>query len=327
MIEQKLLNINDLIPFGPVITLSERAEALVQQQKATWSLANQNYKGLNNIQLKEFLFDGFRITVQFNAERIRSSAAKTDVKTISERPCFLCLTNLPDEQKGLLLFEKYLILANPFPIFPVHLTISEINHTPQLIDGRINDLLEISKTLPEFTVFYNGPNCGASAPDHFHFQAAIKGHLPIEKEISELTLEIVSISENIKVYNSKNYLRSYILIESDDKNLINTKFIKVYKTLQKNNGPLEPMVNILCSFSNGKWQLVIFPRDKQRPSHFFEEGNKQIIVGPAAVELGGLMILPRKEDFEKITRKNIIDIYNEVTINAEDFKNLVTALK
>jgi hypothetical protein len=239
----------------------------------------------------------------------------------------LCLQNLPQEQKGFLLFEKYLVLTNPYPIFPFHLTISDIIHSPQLIDGRIDDLLEISKILPEFIIFYNGPLCGASAPDHFHFQAGSKGFLPIENEINDKNSEIIEYSKEIQTRVSKNYLRKFISFISGDKNILISKFNLFYQELKKRNQPIEPMMNVLCNFSEGKWQLIIFPREKQRPCHFFMDGSKKIVVGPAAVEMGGLLVLPRKEDFEKITRQEIVEIFNEVTINEEDFKTPIETAK
>lgn len=327
MISQKLVNIDGLKAFGETGSLSEMAKTLVQQQKSTWPLAKQNYDSLGKIETKTFDFGSFRIVTQFNPERIRSSAAKTDEKTISSRPCFLCLANLPKEQKGFLILEKYLVLTNPYPIFPVHLTVSDINHTPQLIEGRINDLLRISKTLEEFTVFYNGPLCGASAPDHFHFQAGIRNILPVEFEINIENSELIKDSSEIEIRASKNYLRQFISFESENEKLL-TDWVKfIFEKLTKPDQPIEPMMNILCSYSPGKWRLIIFPRAKQRPCHFFLKGENQIVVGPAAVEMGGLLILPRKEDFEKITRKEIAEIYCEVTMNREDFKSIINTIK
>lgn len=327
MIQEKVINIDELKPFGPVENFNEQAKTLLKYQKATWPLAKQNYKELEKVETKTFAFGGFQIVSQFNPERFRSSVAKTDVKSISERPCFLCTQNLPPEQKGFILFNKYLVLINPYPIFPVHLTISDVAHKPQLIWGRIDNLLEISKVLTEYTILYNGPLCGASAPDHFHFQAGLKGYLPIENEVSDKSSEFINFSDEIKIRISKNYLRRFISIESKEKELMVDYFNSIYEELEKRNQPIEPMMNILCSFSEGKWRLIVFPRDKQRPCHFFKDGNKQIVVGPAAVEMGGLLVLPRKEDFEKITRQEIGEIYNEVTINEEDFKKLIETAK
>ncbi len=329
MTETKIISPEELSKFGSLENLNEQALALVEQQKATWEIPGRNFAALNRIQTKDFDFGHFKITTQFNAERIRSSAAKTDAKSISERPCFLCLKNLPPEQKGLLFHDKYLILTNPFPIFPKHLTISNLDHTPQQILPYIDDLLDLSQNLPGFTVFYNGPQCGASAPDHFHFQAGNTGFLPIESEFETLRknhAEILFQQENSEIIAVENYLRRFVAVVSADKKFIAEKFESVYHLLETNSVE-EPMMNILCTFSENKWKMIIFPREKQRPSHFFKTGEKQIITGPAAVELGGILVLPREEDFKKITKKEVAEIYEEVTIGNDKFKNLIIQLK
>ena len=325
MVKNKTVHIDDLQPYGPVSTFSDQAKTLVRYQQAYWKLAKKNYEGLEKVESKSFDFGSFIVKVQFNPERIRSTAAKTDAKSIAERPCFLCSDNLPPEQRGLLLFDKYLVLTNPFPIFPVHLTISDFNHTPQRIEGRIDDMLEITKALDGFTVFYNGPECGASAPDHFHFQAAQKGFIPAEKEV-ETNSDIIFNSAKAIVRSSKKYLRQFVSIVSSEKEILKNHFQKFYNMLKTRGQKPEPMMNILCQWEGGKWHLTVFPRDKQRPSHFYMEDPEKIVVGPAAVEMGGLIILPRKDDFEKITKKDISEIYNEVTINKTNFTKLTASV-
>ncbi len=326
---EKIISPGELLKFGPVINLNEQAKLLVLQQIATWETAAKNYEALNRVQTKAFNFDNFRIDAQFNPERIRSSAAKTDAKSIADRPCFLCSENFPPEQKGILFQNNYLVLTNPYPIFPVHLTISKLEHIPQLILNHFSGLLELSQNLTGFTVFYNGPQCGASAPDHFHFQAVIKNSLPIEDEINTLEdqfSETLIQNEKTKIFAVENYLRRFIAIVSEDKYEIKEKFESIYDNLDSENGE-EPMLNILCSFQNDKWTVVIFPREKQRPSHFYRTGEKQIIVSPAAVEMGGVLVLPGEEDFRKITKKEIGEIYREVTINQGAFERLILDLK
>ncbi len=160
-------------------------ELLIADQLGNWELAKNNYNGLKKIILREIVFDNdFRIKIQFNPERIRSSAAKVDAISIQERPCFLCMKNLPPEQRWVDFKGKFNILVNPFPIFTKHLTIASKEHTNQRIDGYFDYLLQISESLSDYVVFYNGAQCGASAPDHFHFQAGIKGFLPIEDEFA-----------------------------------------------------------------------------------------------------------------------------------------------
>ncbi|MFW6246542.1 MAG: DUF4922 domain-containing protein, partial [Tangfeifania sp.] len=308
---------------------NEQAKALVAQQKATWEMADKNYHGLSRIQTRTFNFDFFKIQVQFNPERIRSSAAKTDAKSIAERPCFLCLKNLLPEQKGIPFKDDYLILTNPFPIFPLHLTIPHLEHTPQRIHDFFGDMLDLSRELSDFTVFYNGPQTGASAPDHFHFQAGNNGLLPIEKEYTTLLnnyAEILLHNNDLTVFSVTNYLRRFIAVQSANSAVIQNIFHRIFELLPAETGK-EPLLNILCTYKNGAWQVIIFPREKQRPSHFYREGEERIVVGPASVELGGVLILPRFDDFEKINQKTIEEIYDEVTIGKEVFLQIQQRIK
>ncbi|PIF05897.1 MAG: DUF4922 domain-containing protein [Draconibacterium sp.] len=334
MLQYKIISPGELKFFGPDDTLNEQALALLNQQKATWPLAAINFEALDRIQTREFDFGRFKILAQFNPERIRSSAAKTDAKTIAGRACFLCPENMPPEQKGILFQGKYFLLANPYPIFPAHLTIPSLSHTPQRIKNRLNDLLELTQDLPGFSIFYNGPSCGASAPDHFHFQAINRNMLPIETELEKgVTLSekdgcfTIFQNKNTTVYTIENYLRRLIYTRSSSKTDLNNVFKKIYNYQGNDKTTAEPMMNMLCWFHENHWHLVIFPRKKQRPSHFYKTGESQLIVGPAAVEMAGVLVLPRKEDFEKITKTEITEIYDEVTINKEKFENLVAQFK
>jgi len=329
MINSKIISSRELSEFGSLANLNDQVFALLVQQKATWETAGKNFKALTQDQTRDFEFGHFKIITQFNAERIRSSAAKTDVRSLSKRPCFLCLENLPEEQKGILLQDKYLILVNPFPIFSQHIVIDGLEHVSQQIQPYFNDLLEISANLPDFTVFYNGPKCGASAPDHFHFQAIGKGRLPVEQEfeiLKEKQAEVLVQTNHLKILAVEKYLRRFIAITSSDKNGVKEIFEKIYELLDLKNGE-EPMMNVLCNFTRNEWRVIIFPREKQRPSHFYKENGEQIVVGPASVEMGGVLVLPRKKDFMKITVNDITEIYGEVTIGPEKFDNLKEHLK
>ena len=329
MIQEKTILLQELARFGDVSTLNEQAKTLVIEQTNSWKLAANNYFGLTRAENKKFDFGHFKIVAQFNPERIRSSAAKTDAKSIAERPCFLCIENLPSEQKGILYQNDYLILTNPYPIFSEHLTISRLDHTPQQILPHFSEMLDLSKKLNDFTVFYNGPKCGASAPDHFHFQAATKSVMPVEMEFSLLEKqfsEVLFQNEKVKIIAIENYLRRFIAIISKDKNEIQQEFELLYKNL-KTDSAEEPMMNILSNFEYDTWRTIIFPREKQRPTHFYRKDKNRILVSPAAAELGGILILPNKEDFEKITKKDIEEIYGEVTLNRDDFAKLKRTAK
>ena len=300
-----------------------KVNALVQQQKVSWSLAAINYAGLERIETRSFDFSGFRIITQFNPERIRSSAAKTDSQSIRERPCFLCEGNQPEEQKGIDFKGKYTILVNPYPIFTAHLTIPLNEHRRQEIEPYFDDMLQLSKELHDFTIFYNGPNCGASAPDHFHFQAGNKNVMPIDSEIDMISIKYGKLlfkNENTIISAiGKEYLRKLIMLKSSSPEEIAVKFRQILSVLKTDRHEGEPMLNVLCNYEHGIWKVVIFPRSKQRPEQFFAEGKDRILMSPAAVEMGGLVILPRKEDFDKLTKNDLTDIYQQVTIREQPF--------
>lgn len=325
MLKQKIISAEELSKFGPVSTLNERAFALVKQQQETWQLAQKNYEALSEVQTRDFNFGHFKIIAQHNPGRIRSSAAKVDAQSIAERPCFLCPENLPAEQKALLFQDKFLILVNPFPVFPVHLTISLIEHKPQDIYHFFLDMLKISRELEGFTVFYNGPKCGASAPDHFHFQAGTRGFLPVENELENQNMIIAEIlvqKSGLKIMTAKNYLRNFLCIDSSNSEDIFEAFNRIYSSFSVQNEN-EPMMNILSFFEKGRWRVIIFPREKLRPSHFYKNDENQVVVSPASVELGGILVLPRKEDFMSISNKVVSEIYNEITLPYSDFEHSV----
>ena len=176
------------VPAGA--SIADCAFQLLQQQRSTWELLRTGYEGLSRVQTRQFRFGGYQVRVQFNPGRLTSSAARVDDRSIRERTCFLCLQNLPEQQRGIPYGDRFMILCNPFPIFPEHFTIPHRDHVPQRIEGRIGLLLGLARDLaPRYTVFYNGPRCGASAPDHLHFQAGSRQFMPIEGQYARLRAE------------------------------------------------------------------------------------------------------------------------------------------
>ena len=263
---------------------------LFDEQLSNWELARNRYKALEQVKTKTLVVCGLEYKVQFNPARIISSAAKVDAQSIRERKCFLCAENRPAEQNGIAFKGRYTILVNPYPIFPRHLTIPSIEHTPQLIASRFEDMLDLAQQLDDYIVFYNGPKCGASAPDHFHFQAGNKGFLPIEK--------------NRSMYNM-------ICIESNNKEDLLDRFRQVYDAMEQKPKGNEPMMNILAWYETDKWIVCIFPRKKHRPSCYSAKGEANLLISPAAVDLGGVFITPLEKDFEKITAEDIGKILDE----------------
>ena len=271
--------------------LSDRVKQLFSDQLIEWELAKNNYIALAGVKLKTLDVGGCLHKVQFNPARIISSSANVDTASISQRKCFLCKENLPAQQKSIPFGERYLVLVNPYPIFPRHLTIPDVEHTPQNIASRFGDMLDLAQQLDDYTVFYNGPKCGASAPDHFHFQAGNKGFLPIE--------------------NSSNW-KNAIRFASQNKEEMNARFRQIYDSLPHQPNESEPMMNIIAWYEKNIWTCCLFPRKKHRPDCYFADGDANMLISPASVDLGGVFVMPLEKDFEKITAKDIADVLNEI---------------
>ncbi|MBP7506302.1 MAG: DUF4922 domain-containing protein [Prolixibacteraceae bacterium] len=303
----------------------KKIELIYEQQLMTWNMARNHYNYFDSVISRSIMIDYNEVILQHNPARARSTCADLSKKAIETRKCFLCTSNLPEEQKGILILNKYLILVNPFPVFKKHLTISDTSHIPQMIKDRITDMLEISRQLSSFTIFYNGPKCGASAPDHFHFQSAEKGIMPIEKMITNLPdnkKEILLKKEDINIYVPVNYFNNCIIFESGYKEPIDYFFEQIFNILPGNEESGEPMMNILANYDGINYRLILFPRGSQRPSCYYKEDDSRIIVSPASVEMAGIIVTPRIEDYEKIKDQDIKAIFSEVTINNKEFDNI-----
>lgn len=307
--------------------LSQDIKALFTDQLENWPQAKANYEALKNIKSKDFDFGKYSIRVQFNPARIQSSAAKVDAKSIQERKCFLCPANLPSEQKGIPFGSAYQVLVNPFPIFPEHFTIPTYQHTDQLILDRFGDMLDLAREIDDNTIFYNGPKCGASAPDHAHFQAGVKGFLPIEKDINRISKEIIYSKEGITVYAITEYLRNFFLLQASDKDLAFSFFKQLYTMLDMKDDDKEPMMNIVAWYEQNEWYIAVFPRAKHRPDCFYAEGDDNLLISPASVDLGGVFITPLEKDFLKITEKDIETILKEICIDDTKMQSIIQEIK
>ncbi len=304
------------------LKLQQQVNELFEQQLSVWEMARNNFEGLKTVQIREFDFDGFGVKVQFNPARMVSSGAKVDAKTIAQRKCFLCAANRPEVQRGIE-WRDYDILINPFPIFPRHLTIPRREHVDQQLVPYISDMFDLARELTDFVVFYNGPKCGASAPDHMHFQAGNADFLPLVGDYFNLKADGKCTMHNaqctiggVDIYTIDDYLRVVYCIESVDKDALREAFMKLYNSWVKEEG-VEPMMNVVCLYREGKWYLFVIPRGAFRPWQYTAEGDKQLLVSPATVEVSGLFITPVKEHFERITKEDVVDILTQCTINKE----------
>lgn len=303
--------------------ISDKINDLFKLQLNEWDLAAFNYRQLENVRLKKLDFKDFEILIQFNPERMRSSAAKVDVKSIEARPCFLCSKNRPVQQWGLSFEDEMTILVNPYPIFSRHLTIPSEIHTDQRILKNFSGMLRIAGSMPDYLVFYNGPQCGASAPDHLHFQAGNRKFLPIETDfLSGKFTKLVSVRSGVEIWHWHDYLRGIVTLKGNDIQSIEIVFNDFYRKFSLfQPGKPEPMLNIIAYSYEGGFIIHIMPRALHRPSQFFNEGNDQILLSPASVDLGGIIITPREEDFDKIGPADIRDIFNQVCVSEKEIKN------
>jgi hypothetical protein len=289
---------------------------LLENQKRLWPAASEGYSSLQHIQIREIKCNTFSVWLQFNPKRIVSTGANVDVHSISQRRCFLCVENLPAEQQGVLYRNKLLALCNPMPIFSAHFTISHLRHVPQSLDPFLETFLQLARDLsPQFTVFYNGAQCGASAPDHFHFQASPAGKIPIEREAAEASRrELLKMMEGVAIWWLKNLGRSVIVFEGTQAE----SMVKVLRRqLAKMKNVLgvfdEPKVNMLCHYQEPQWRVILFPRRQHRPQVFFKEGDEKVLISPAAVDMGGLIVTPIEKDFKTVEATMIEEIYREVS--------------
>lgn len=308
------------------MSLNREVDELLKSQLTDWPLAQNNYSGLKEVKTKILRLDGVEVLVQFNPQRIISSAARVDSKSIEARPCFLCGSNRPVQQRGIAFKSDYVILVNPFPIFPKHLTIPLEKHVNQEIKGHMEDMLDLAKALDEYVVFYNGPKCGASAPDHFHFQAGSKEFLSIEKDFrNRKYCQLINSKNGVDIYNwLPTYHRSILTLHGKNKQAVVAVFEEFFQQFQSlQSQETEPMLNILASFENENWIVHLFPRKLHRPSFYFETGEKKILLSPASVDLGGVLITPREEDFLKIRSSQVCDIFQQVCLEQQALLTLI----
>ena len=305
---------------------SKDVESLFQRQFEVWETAKNNFDALKGVKVKTLKVGNATFNVQFNPGRIVSSAAKVDAKSLQERKCFLCEANRPAVQEGLA-WEDYTVLINPFPIFPRHLTIPCNAHTDQLISGRIGDMMSIATLVPEYILFYNGPKCGASAPDHMHFQAGNKGFMTFDADLAKGETSLVKEIEGAKLEYVKGLGRVAMVITATQKEAGETLFNELFAALPQKEGETEPMLNILCWADGDKWVIAVFPRKQHRPSCYSAEGDANILISPASVDMGGVFITPLEKDFEKITAEDVQMILDEVCFSEADAEQLITTLK
>ena len=297
------------------------------RQLEKWDDARHRFRDLKHVETKKLSEE---VRLQFNPARIVSTGAKIDKKTLGERPCFLCDKNRPKEQMSQQIDERFHLLVNPFPILPVHFTIPARKHQPQAIYKNYGEMHRFLSLHSELMVFYNGPKCGASAPDHLHFQAGTSGILPLQanwQRLSRNLTDIISLNDEEKIAVVRDFIVPAFVIISKSEESDETLFHRLYKSMPMRGDETEPMMNIIAWRKEDEYISVVIPREKHRPEAYFAEGDAQVMVSPGALDMSGLIITPREEDFHKLTEESATTILQECGISTEKMNSIATKLK
>lgn len=309
---------------------NNEAAALLERQRKAWPLAAANFAALEKIQIRDFEIDGEQIRVQFNPARIISSGAKVDARSTSRRPCFLCSHHLPEEQEKLPIHPEYWLMCNPYPIFSRHFTLPARRHEPQLLSRHVRDFLELAFALSAYTIFYNGPRCGASAPDHRHFQAAPFGDMPLDREISRQlesgTLPRLAEKGEAVLYEYAGALRKGFVLTSPSQKDLETIFDRLYHILPLRPAEEEPRMNAFATYRKGQWIMWVIPRNEHRPDYYFQPEETRIMTSPGAADIGGIFIAPRAEDFARLSPETLQAIYGQVCLEETAFREIAGSL-
>ncbi len=297
------------------------------RQLETWEEARHRFRDLKHVETLQ-LSD--QIKLQWNPARIVSTGAKVDKKTLGERPCFLCDKNRPKEQMSKQIDEKFHLLVNPFPILPVHFTIPARKHQPQAIYKNYGEMHRFLEKNGEMMIFYNGPKCGASAPDHLHFQAGCSGILPLQvnwQRLSRNLSDIIVLDDEEKISMVRDFIVPAFVIVSKSEESDVALFHRLYKSMPVRQDETEPMMNIVAWRKDDEYISVVIPREKHRPGCYFAEGVEQVLVSPGALDMSGLIITPREEDFHKLDEANATAILQECGVSQAKIEEIAEKLK
>lgn len=297
------------------------------RQLEMWEDARHRFRDLKHVEVRQ-LSD--QLKVQFNPARIVSTGAKIDKHTLGERPCFLCERNRPKEQMTKQIDDHFQLLVNPFPILPVHFTIPATKHQPQSIYRHYGEMHRLLSLHSELMVFYNGPKCGASAPDHLHFQAGTSGVLPLQtnwQRLSRNLTDVISLTDEEKISVLRDFLVPAFVIISKSEDSDEELFHRLYRSMPMRGDESEPMMNIIAWRKGDEFISVVIPREKHRPDAYFAEGEAQMMVSPGALDMAGLIITPREEDFSKINLDKATALLRECGISTEKMEAIVSNLK
>lgn len=318
---------------------------LINDQLSVWPEVAARFRSLKNVVSGNVRCNNLQVSLQLNPSRIKSTTAKIDKDTLQARPCFLCDEHRPKEQLGLP-FEgrkgrKYVIAINPYPIFPNHLVIARDKHVPQSIWHHYVDMLDLASGLRDYTVFYNGPYSGASAPDHFHFQACPRGLMPLENavnqsldKVSDRTvpdnyasmIEYVSSVQDAELYHYKGFISGVFALKAKTSKSMAKLFYRLLDAAKIREGETEPRFNLFAYCDKGEYRSFVVFRNALRPHHYYVQGADHLTVSPGCADMAGVMVLPHKEDYDKMDQEMLSDIFSETGLSAQDEGEIIWRL-
>ncbi len=326
--EDRLITERELSPFlsdhndGSVAAY---VNALIKHQKQTWPLLAEGYAAFEAMETKRVQVDGSDIIIQCNPRRIRSTSARVDKESVGTRPCFLCPDSLPAEEKAIAYGDELMILCNPFPVLDNHLSIVHRDHVAQQINGNVELLLQLARDLsPDYFVLYNGPECGASAPDHLHFQACARAGMPVEALLADDSSEAahcdycaMNANEGFELFTLTNGGRTIVVFRGSRGDELAGWIYQTINEFSRESLAREPMVNIICTYEKNQWTVYLFPRARHRPACFFAEGEERLLVSPGAIDMAGVVVVPERDHFEKIGGEQVEAVYAEVSLSED----------
>lgn len=309
----------------------------VIDQLTTWPLAADNFKALENVLVREVEVGGLTVRLQFNPARMISSAAKLNKEDIAKRKCFLCEENRPEVQTNIPFMtsagHQYHILVNPYPIFPDHLVVAKSTHQDQSIAGRYEDMLQFARNYPECTFYYNGPRCGASAPDHHHFQGVPRHLMPLEvsvdalcqSECGSLLDEIITFND-ATLYRYNNFSTGIFVISAKTAEPSSMLFERLLACADIPEGDVEPRMNLFAWWTGEEYRTIVYFRRCHRSHHYFSDGDDHLTMSPGCADMAGVFIVPVEEEYKKITPELLSEMIEEITIPKDEEDRIIRRL-
>lgn len=306
-------------------------DSFTNDQLSCWPLARDNYRALKNVRTRTLSVGGLDVILQFNPARIVSTGADVSKESISRRKCFLCRDSRPQEQikmkfegrKG----RRYDILVNPYPIFPEHLVIAMDHHCDQSIWKRYVDMLDLSRLYKGYTFMYNGPECGASAPDHHHFQALRRNILPLEKDADACLdglasgngpLEYVTCVKEAELYHYRRFTRGVFLLRATTHKSMAKLFYRLLDCAPVKEGSSEPMFNLLTWYTGTEFRSAVMLRGAHRPARYYSEGEDRLMLSPGCADMAGFFVVPAEKDFNRLDAALLQEVLDEVSVSEEN---------